>query len=84
MSVGGNRPDKLALLFDEEYTVFIGSLSSLPTEAQLRALQLLDSELNTMSGPDNASLWTESAFVAHPQWERIRSFAQQTLREFEW
>jgi hypothetical protein len=81
---GSHRVEKLALRFDEVYTVFVGSLVSLPTEAQLVSLQEIDSELQAMSDPELASLWTDSAVVEHPQWEHLRELARRALRQFEW
>jgi hypothetical protein len=81
---GPNRVDRLALLFDEEYTDFMGTLAALPSESQLIALQELDGALNAISGPDNRSLWTEAAVEQDPHWAEIRELANRVLREFGW
>jgi len=81
---GPDRPDRLALLFDEEYTDFMEGLAVLPSESQLLALQLLDRAVNAISGPENRHLWTEAAVERDPHWEEIRQLAQSVLHEFGW
>jgi len=84
MPAGPNRAEKLALRFDEIYTLFVGSLVTLPTEAQLACLQQIDSELQAMSDPELSDLWADSAVVEHPQWEHLRVLARSALLAFEW
>lgn len=84
LPVGAHRADRLALLFDEEYTAYVASLSSLPSESQLGALQALDAEFSAMSDPSNRDLWTEVAVREHPQWEQVRLLARKAMREFGW
>lgn len=81
---GADRADRLALLFDEEYTDFMDTMANLPTEAQLIALQDLDRKLNAISGPDNRALWSDSAVEHDPHWEEIRQLADRILRTFDW
>ncbi len=81
---GPDRADRLALLFDEEYTDFMERMAVLPSEPQLIALQELDRTLNAISGPDNRSLWTEVAVEHDPHWNEIRQLAGIVLREFDW
>ena len=80
----GNCADSLALSFDEHYTSFMESMTTMPEDAQLLSLQALDSALNAMSGPENLSLWTDTAFASDPQWESIRELARKVMTEFGW
>lgn len=80
----GNCADGLALSFDEHYTTFMESMTSLPKDAQLLSLQALDTALNAMSGPENLDLWTDAAFASDPQWESIRELARKVMTEFSW
>jgi len=79
-----NRADRLALSFDEHYTVFMESMTVLPEEAQLLSLQALDSALNAISGPENLALWDDVSFIQDPHWENIRLLAQKVMIEFGW
>ena len=81
---GPHRADRLALLFDEEYTDFMDAMAVLPTEAQLLALQELDRKLNAISGPSHLELWTDAAVENDPQWDEIRRLADTILRAFGW
>jgi hypothetical protein len=81
---GTHRPDELALEFDDVYAAFVSNAATLPTEKQLLALQALDSALAAMSGPEHASLWTESAVKSHPSWVEVRSLAAAVLEAFAW
>ena len=81
---GPDRPDRLALRFDEEYTAFMAKLVDLPSEAQLVSLQELDRALNAMSSPNDQALWTEEAVVHAPEWEQIRFLARQVVAAFGW
>ena len=59
-------------------------MTDLPGEAQLLALQELDSALNAISGPDNVELWTDASFANDSRWNDIRTLAQNVLAEFDW
>ena len=78
------RPDQLAFEFEAAYNGYIDTLRTLPTPAQLAALQCLDAELLSMSGIESSALWTETSLAKHPQWQRIREFAEKVLDEFGW
>ena len=80
----GKCADRLALSFDEQYTSFMESMTTLPGDGQLLSLQELDSALNAMSGPENLELWTDAAFADDPQWEAIRELARKVISEFGW
>ena len=78
----GERPDALAFEFDEQYTTYMESLIDLPTEAQLRSLQALDSGIQELSDPEDAVLWNARAFDSHPRWIELRTLADTVLHEF--
>lgn len=78
----GERPDALAFEFDERYSTFMKSLVDLPTEAQLRSLQALDSGIQALSDPGDTVLWNARAFDTHPRWIELRSLADTVLDEF--
>ena len=84
LPAGRHRADALAISFDDHYTSFMERMPSLPGDAQLIALQELDSALNAISGPDNVDLWTDASFASDPQWNDIRALAQKVLSEFGW
>ena len=84
LPAGRHRADGLAISFDDQYTSFMERMTNLPGDAQLIALQELDSALNAISGPDNVDLWTDSSFASDPQWNDIRALAQKVLSEFGW
>jgi hypothetical protein len=84
LPAGRHRADALAISFDDHYTSFMERMTGLPGEAQLIALQELDSALNAISGPDNVELWTDTSFASDPQWNDIRALAQKVLSEFGW
>jgi hypothetical protein len=81
---GPNRVDRLALLFDEEYTEFMERLVDLPNESQIVSLQNIDRALNAIAGADNRSLWTNESLESDPHWNEIRQLAKIALRAFDW
>jgi hypothetical protein len=80
----GSNPEALALEFDDLYTDYIDNLDELPSEAQLVALQALDSALTAMSGPANAELWTPTSVSSHPRWSEVRDLARRAIDHFGW
>lgn len=84
LPAGRHRADALAISFDDHYTSFMERMGTLPGEAQLLALQELDSALNAISGPDNVDLWTDASFANDRAWSDIRSLARRVLVEFGW
>jgi hypothetical protein len=84
VSSSGNCADRLAVTFDEQYTCFMESMTTLPEDNQLLSLQELDAALNAMSGPENLDLWSDAAFANDPQWETIRELARNVIDEFGW
>ena len=82
LAKGGTAGDVLAARFDDVYTDFVDSLQRLPSEAQLVSLQALDSAIHSMSGVENAALWTEAAVQNDPRWQELREIARTVLQEF--
>lgn len=78
----GERPDALALGFDETYAVYTETLVELPSEELLRALQALDSGLQALSDPTDAALWNARDFDSHPRWVELRKLADAVLAQF--
>ena len=78
------QPDELAFHFDESYTTFITAADALPGASQLEALQQLDTQILSMTGPEYAALWTRDAFLHIEEWRQIRAIAQRILDEFGW
>jgi len=81
---GKGCADYLAFSFDEQYTSFMESMTSLPEPGKILSLQELDSALNAISGPENSELWTDTAFVNDECWDHIRSLAEKVMVEFGW
>jgi hypothetical protein len=80
----GDAPaDELAARFDDLYTDYVGSLTRLPSESQLVALQALDAAIHQLSGVENAGLWKEAAVRGDPRWHELREIARIVLAEFE-
>ena len=75
----GRRAEALAADFDDVYTAYVDSLNELPDIGLLEALQLLDSELSTMSGEHNAELWTSRAVTTHRRWATVRELAEGAI-----
>lgn len=83
LSDAGVPADELAARFDDLYTDYVGSLTRLPSESQLGALQALDSAVHELSGVENAPLWKQAAVRGDPRWHEIREIARIVLCEFE-
>jgi hypothetical protein len=47
--------------------------------AEKAAVEQLDRELRTLSGPENASLWTADALESAVQWRKVRMMASDCL-----
>ena len=73
--------DELALEFDD----VVGLVPQYVNEGRLSNVQAdsiyrLDDLLNTMSGKDNAHLWTEEALVNNELWNTVREHAKHALK----
>lgn len=83
LATGGTPADELAARFDEAYTEYIGSLTQIPAESKLIALQALDTAIHELSGVENAALWKEAAVLSDPRWNELREIARIVLVEFD-
>ena len=72
--------DELALEFGDVAPAAVIPGSGLTT-AQRAAVEELDEVLDTLSGPEYASLWTVDGLRSDPRWARIRSTAATALHE---
>jgi hypothetical protein len=54
------------------------------SERQQELLAALDDLLGDMSGAEHASLWTEDALRACPEWAVVRQMAFEALVAFDW
>jgi hypothetical protein len=79
IGVEGNV-DELALEFDDIVRLAksrfeIGEI----TAQQLDRINEINSMLDSMSGQENAALWTPEALLRSPQWESVRNRARLCL-----
>ena len=75
--------DELALVFEESLrgAEAIGlPLSDLVSEA----LRKLDGQLERMSGPQNATFWTDEALTSSEEWARVRALAIDAAQLAGW
>lgn len=83
-SFASGPADKLVYEFDEAYTAYVEAFVDLPSEAQLLALQAVDTRVAAMVAEKDASLWTEGARRDHASWTELRTLAARVLAEFAW
>ena len=76
--------ENLVFEFDEAYTAFVEGFEKLPTDAQLLALQAMDTLLSAMVRAKDAALWTEAARRDEPDWQEVRRLAEAVLSAFDW
>ena len=76
--------EKLVFEFDEAYTAFVEGFETLPDEAQLLALQAVDTQVSSMVRAKDVALWTETARREDPEWQSVRSLAGRVLDTFAW
>jgi len=76
--------ENLVFEFDEAYTAFVEGFERLPTDAQLLALQAMDTRLSAMVRARDAALWTEAARRDEPDWQEVRRLAAEVLSAFGW
>lgn len=75
-SLGMGNADELALDLED-----VRSAATPVLEREERGgdvierVETLDRELDAMSGPDRANLWTFAALHSSPQWEKVRQLA---------
>ena len=76
--------ENLVFEFDEAYTGFVEGFVALPSEAQLPALQAVDTAVAAMVGAKEAALWTEAARREDPRWIDLRARSQALADAFGW
>lgn len=76
--------DELALDHEETQAAFFASAQPSLSPQQREALELLDQQLETMSGPENSHLWTDDSLCGAAEWERVRQLAVAVLRVMGW
>lgn len=54
------------------------------TKGTNRLVQMLDSQLEAMSGEANSELWTENAMHTSVEWERVRHLASELIAAMGW
>jgi hypothetical protein len=75
--------DELALDFEESLGGVRNEPATLPPDV-MEAILRLDEQLERMSGPQNADLWTDDALRRSPEWGTVRSLAAQAVRLANW
>ena len=78
------RLENLVVEFDDAYTVFVEGMTSLPTEAQMLALQAIDRQLAGMIRAREAELWTEQALREDVRWSEAQRMAAAVIEAFAW
>jgi hypothetical protein len=76
--------ENLVFEFDEAYTTFVEGFEELPSEAQLVALQAVDTKVSSMVRATDGALWTELARREDPSWVELRALTQWVLDVFHW
>jgi hypothetical protein len=74
--------DEIACAWEDAY-LNIGQLSAdglLPPDV-VSKLAALDRQMEAMSGPHQAELWTDEALQSDPQWHQLRSQAREILAD---
>lgn len=83
-SIVPGRLENLVVEFDDAYTLFVEGMTSLPTEAQMLALQAVDRQLEAMIRARDAALWTEQALREDRRWSEAQRLAGAVIEAFEW
>ena len=82
-AVGLSVVDDIALDFDN-YLSAARPYLELENPIGLKLLNSIDEELEKVSGAENSELWTKHAFLEHEKWSRIRCFANEAVKHFNW
>jgi hypothetical protein len=76
----GTNVDELALEFDAYYAPAAPIMDELGWSGAVEeALVVLGAQLDSMSGPTHASLWTTDALASAPEWAKVRHVAAIAL-----
>ncbi len=76
------KADELALDFDN--ALRLSESGSALSPLQTSKLDQLDRTISSMSGQENAPLWTELAILSSSEWQKIRALALEALQSFGW
>lgn len=77
-------PDELALDFEQALKAARHEIAHLWSGPQSIALEVLDREIESVSGQNYPEIWIEPDSLSHPQWEKFRVLATSALAEFNW
>lgn len=72
--------DELALEFDDVAEAAL-SIPGLLSEGQQNLLRDMDRQLEAMSGPEHADLWSQRGLETSPAWTQVRAVARAILEE---
>ena len=75
--------DELALEFDE-CLCDVSKLRGLLPPHAVSAVESLDAQLVSMSGPDHLDLWTDESLALMPEWEDVRQRALAVVAVMGW
>jgi hypothetical protein len=78
------KADELALDFGFFWDCVKGNDVERLTAEQTRILDEINSQLDSMSGAQDAELWTDEALLENPLWGRTRVLAKAALVAFNW
>jgi hypothetical protein len=76
-----NAADELALSWEE--ALEDTDLDALPDNAKI-AIKELDDYMLSISGKDNAELWTSESISSSVQWAKMRKIACKAVNELGW
>ncbi|WP_062568833.1 hypothetical protein [Pseudoalteromonas arabiensis] len=76
-----NAADELALSWEE--ALEDTDLDELPNNAR-GAIKELDDYMLSISGQENAELWTNESVSSSVQWAKMRKMASRVIKEFGW
>jgi hypothetical protein len=78
------KADELALDFGFFWDCAKSNDGERLTAEQTGILDEIDSQLDSMSGAQDAELWTNDALLENPLWGRTRELAKAALVAFNW
>jgi hypothetical protein len=77
--------DELALEFDEwRRRLFDCAIASNWPDAATRLIEVIDQQLEAMSGQANEQLWSDQALAASAEWNQVRDLSRQLILEMNW
>jgi len=83
-SLGPVGNDEMALEFDDVAPAALSLRGSeYITDQQAAGIEEVNKQLRTMSGRENAELWTDDAVRIAPEWARLRELAATALSQLD-